>query len=223
MLTNSEIIMRIILASLLGSIVGLEREMQNQPAGLRTHIILVTGATLAMALSLNAPFLFTDTPLGDPVRIAAQVVSGIGFLGAGAILRYGPQIKGLTTATSLWTMAIVGLCVGAGLFFPAVAATALLLIVLTVISLLEENLIQPVITMQIVLKAEDRTGLLGELKKVVSQFSEGSESLLYSVKKNMEEKRINIDITLKTKNSNAFEEIIEEIADIDGVRSFEII
>ena len=223
MLTNSEIIMRIILASLLGGIVGLERETQNQPAGLRTHIILVTGATLAMVLSLNAPFLFTKSPLGDPVRIAAQVVSGIGFLGAGAILRYGPQIKGLTTATSLWTMAIVGLCVGAGLFFPAVATTALLIIVLTVISLLEENLIQPVITMQIVLKAADRTGLLSDLKKVVLQFSEGSESTLYSVKKNMEENRINIEITLKTKNSNAFEEIIEEIADIDGVRSFEII
>jgi len=223
MLTNSEIIMRTIIAGLLGSIVGLERETQNQPAGLRTHIILVTGATLAMVLSLNAPFLFTDTPLGDPSRIAAQVVSGIGFLGAGAILRYGPQIKGLTTATSLWTMAIVGLCVGAGLFFPAVATTALLIIVLTVISLLEENLIQPVITMQIVLKAEDRIGLLSDLKKVVLQFSEGSESTLYSVKKNMEENRINIEITLKTKNSNAFEEIIEEIADIDGVRSFEII
>lgn len=223
MLTNSEIVMRIILASLLGSIVGLERETQNQPAGLRTHIILVTGATLAMALSLNAPFLFGNSPLGDPVRIAAQVVSGIGFLGAGAILRYGPQIKGLTTATSLWTMAIVGLCVGAGLFFPAVATTALLIIVLTAISLLEENLIQPVITMQIVLKAEDRTGLLSDLKKVVLQFSEGSESTLYSVKKNMEENRINIEITLKTKNSNAFEEIIEEIADINGVRSFEII
>lgn len=222
MLTNSEIILRIILASILGSIIGLERETQNQPAGLRTHIILVTGAALAMILSINSPLLFSNTPAGDPGRIAAQVVSGIGFLGAGAILRYGPQIKGLTTAASLWTMAIVGLCVGAGLFFPAIAATTVLIFVLTLINILEKNLIQPIITIQIALKAEDRIGLVAELKKAVSAYSVGSESTLYSVKKNMEENRINIDITLKTKQSNALEEIVEDIADIEGVRSFEI-
>jgi len=222
MLTNQEIILRILLAGLLGSIVGLEREYQNQPAGLRTHIILVVGASLAMVLSINSAFLFPESGMGDPGRIAAQVVSGIGFLGAGAIIRFGPQIKGLTTATSLWTMAIVGMCVGAGYFFAAVAATTTLMVVLTLINILEKNLIQPYITLQLSLKADDRSGLLAEIKKVVAAYSEGNESTSFSVKKNMEERRLSVDITIRTRNHNALDNLIEDIGDIEGVRSFEI-
>ncbi|NSW51616.1 MAG: MgtC/SapB family protein [Anaerolineae bacterium] len=223
MLTNSEVILRILLAGVLGSVVGLEREYQNQPAGLRTHIILVIGACLAMVLSINSPMIFSSNPIGDPGRIAAQVISGIGFLGAGAILRYGAQIKGLTTAASMWTMAVVGLCVGAGYFFPAVATTAILLVVLTLINLLEENLIQPFITIQLSLKADDRPGLLKEIKKVVSVYSDSNyESTSFSVKKNMEEQRIGIEINIRTRDHAALDTLIEDIADIDGVRSFEI-
>ncbi len=118
MITEQEIVIRLAIASVLGMIVGFERERQNQPAGLRTHTILAIGSCLAMTISINLAMQFTPlVPNGDPARLAAQVVSGIGFLGAGAILRYGTSVKGLTTATSLWTTAMVGLAIGAGHFF----------------------------------------------------------------------------------------------------------
>ena len=112
LISEGEILIRLGLAALLGMIVGFERERQNQPAGLRTHAILAIGSCLAMTVSINLAVQFVPyVPNGDPARLAAQVISGIGFLGAGAILRYGTNVKGLTTATSLWTVAIVGLAV----------------------------------------------------------------------------------------------------------------
>lgn len=124
MIPDIEVFLRLLVAAFLGALIGLDRERQNQPAGLRTHIILVTGAALAMTLSINMSMQFKAlAPNGDPSRLAAQVLSGIGFLGAGAILRYGTSIKGLTTATSLWTMAVVGLAVGAGYIWVAVGTT----------------------------------------------------------------------------------------------------
>jgi len=102
LISEGEILIRLGLAALLGMIVGFERERQNQPAGLRTHAILAIGSCLAMTISINLAVQFVPhVPNGDPARLAAQVISGIGFLGAGAILRYGTNVKGLTTATSL--------------------------------------------------------------------------------------------------------------------------
>ena len=145
MIADQDIIIRIIIGAVLGALVGMERERQGQPAGLRTHIILVVGATLTMTLSINLAIQFRPlVPNGDPARLAAQVISGIGFLGAGAILRYGPNIKGLTTAASLWTMAVVGLAVGAGHYLSGVAATALILIALIILNAIEKAIYQSI-------------------------------------------------------------------------------
>ena len=104
MLTQYDVILRLLVAGILGGLIGFEREMHHQPAGLRTHIILVLGAALAMCMSINLSMQFhTTASNGDPERLAAQVISGIGFLGAGAIFRFGAGVKGLTTASSLWT------------------------------------------------------------------------------------------------------------------------
>ena len=101
----------------LGSLIGLEREIHGQPAGLRTHMILAVGASLAAILSISySQFLSSPNLPSDPGRIVAQVVSGVGFLGAGAILRFGVSVKGLTTASSLWTTAIIGIACGSGYF-----------------------------------------------------------------------------------------------------------
>lgn len=117
--------LRLALAAALAGLVGAEREKDAQIAGLRTHAILGIGAALAMLVSLQ---LAADSrPPADPGRIAAQVVSGIGFLGAGAIIRLGTTVRGLTTAASLWTVATIGLAVGAGYLLEAVVATALLM------------------------------------------------------------------------------------------------
>ena len=109
-------ILRLIVATLFGGLIGLERESHKRPAGFRTHILVCIGSALVMMISQYA-FLEFSGKLGyDPGRIAAQVISGIGFLGAGTILREGSTIKGLTTAASLWVVAGIGLAVGTGFY-----------------------------------------------------------------------------------------------------------
>lgn len=111
MIPGIEIIIRLVLSSVLGGLIGIEREVNNRPAGLRTHVLVTVGSALIMLISIDG---FSNLPnrLGDPARLAAQVVSGIGFLGAGTIMRTGNNINGLTTAASLWVSAGLGLAVG---------------------------------------------------------------------------------------------------------------
>ena len=140
MISQTDMLIRILIAAGLGALIGFERERKGQPAGLRTHIVLVVGSTLAMCLSINLAIDFTPgMVLGDPSRLAAQVLTGIGFLCAGAILRFGATVRGLTTAASLWTMAVVGLAVGAGYYLAASGVTALLLIVLSFVNWVESR------------------------------------------------------------------------------------
>src|SRR5918998_6874576 len=122
---NWDLVARILVAAALGAAVGLEREVSDQPAGFRTHILVSLGAalfTIAGALGASA-FDDSETVRFDPTRIAAQVVTGIGFLGAGAIIQQGVNVRGLTTAASLWVTAAVGLAVGLG-FYTAALITA---------------------------------------------------------------------------------------------------
>lgn len=137
-----EILLRLMLAAILGSLVGIERERLDWAAGLRTHMLVCLGSTLFMLVSA---FGFADilgTPgIGlDPSRIAAQVVSGVGFLGAGTIILRREVVRGLTTAASVWTVAAVGLAVGGGLYFAAISATILILVILAGIKPLERRL-----------------------------------------------------------------------------------
>lgn len=143
MLTLSQLIIRLVLAAVLGSLVGLERQRLDWAAGLRTHMMVCVGSALAIIVSAYG---FTDVILPgkiilDPSRVAAQVVSGIGFLGAGTILFLRHEvIRGLTTAAGLWTVACIGLAAGSGLFIAAIATTALALIILALIKPLEKHL-----------------------------------------------------------------------------------
>jgi len=127
-ITHLEITVRLVLALILGGLIGLERESMGRPAGLRTHILVTTGSALVMLLSMYA-FAGMEGRY-DPGRMAAQVVSGIGFLGAGTILREGISVQGLTTAASLWAVAAIGLAVGSGFYYAAVLATALVALTL---------------------------------------------------------------------------------------------
>lgn len=143
MLNYQELIIRLVLAAVLGSAVGLERQRLDWAAGLRTHMMVCVGSALAMIVSAHG-FMDVLTPgkvVLDPSRIAAQVVSGIGFLGAGTILFLRHEvIRGLTTAAGLWTVACVGLAVGSGLFAAAIIATLLALIILALLKPLEKSI-----------------------------------------------------------------------------------
>jgi putative Mg2+ transporter-C (MgtC) family protein len=138
-LTEIDMIIRLVLGFAAGAVIGFERSSRHQVAGLRTHILIATGSTLLMLLSIWLPQEFTGMKNGDPGRVAAQVVSGIGFLGAGAIVRLGNNIRGLTTAASLWLIAAVGLTIGAGMFAAAAAAELLSLITLFVLDFVEKR------------------------------------------------------------------------------------
>jgi putative Mg2+ transporter-C (MgtC) family protein len=137
-LSETVIVVRLTLGFLAGAIIGFERSSRRQVAGMRTHILIATGATLLMLLSIwLSRKVISD---GDPGRIAAQVVSGIGFLGAGAIIRLGNNIKGLTTAASLWLIAAVGLAIGAGMYLAAAVTEAISLITLFGLEFVEKRL-----------------------------------------------------------------------------------
>ncbi len=128
----STVALRLLVAFVLGGMIGLERERRDRPAGLRTHILVTVAAALLMMISkLVAGEEF------DPGRIAAGVVTGIGFLGAGTIIRYGAGVHGLTTAAALWAASAVGLAVGMGSYAPAIVATAIIFITLTALRRLE--------------------------------------------------------------------------------------
>ncbi|QUS41870.1 MgtC/SapB family protein [Tardiphaga alba] len=140
MLSDTEMMIRLLSAAALGSLIGFERERLLWAAGIRTHMLVCVGSCLVMLVSQYGftNILTHDHVVLDPSRIAAQVVSGIGFLGAGAILVRGEIVKGLTTAASIWTVAAIGLAVGGGLYLAAGASTVIILLILAGMKPLEE-------------------------------------------------------------------------------------
>jgi len=133
-------IFKLILSLIAGGLVGLNRERHKQPAGFRTHILICLGSTLLMVLSIYIPQTYFDFKNGDPGRIAAQVVTGIGFLGAGAIIRLGTNVRGLTTAASIWLISAIGLSIGAGLYIISLVVVVFALFTLVVLERAERKL-----------------------------------------------------------------------------------
>lgn len=139
------------LAVLMGGAVGLERQIAGKPAGLRTNILICLGSALVMDLSMN--LMGADGRVGDPARMAAQVVTGIGFIGAGTIMQSKGTISGLTSAATIWTVAAIGLTIGAGFYVEGLGATAMVLIVLLVIGNLEHKLLRTQRTVPMTIRA----------------------------------------------------------------------
>jgi putative Mg2+ transporter-C (MgtC) family protein len=138
------VLAKLLLATLLGGAIGLEREIAGKPAGLRTNILICVGAALFTQLSVDIAQIGVSPdghPYGDTTRIAAQIVSGIGFLGAGAILHGEGAVVGLTTAATIWVVAAVGAAVGSGAYVDALGATALIMLVLVGLRPLERTLL----------------------------------------------------------------------------------
>lgn len=163
MVNNPEIILRLVLSAIVGGAVGVEREVNNRPAGLRTHILVTVGATLITLISITS---FTS---GDPGRVAAQIVSGIGFLGAGTILRTGDNITGLTTAASIWVCGGIGMAIGAGFYFGGLVTGGIVLIVLASLSSIEETYLRDTYaTLEI--KGFERPGFIGDIGSLFGDF-----------------------------------------------------
>jgi len=138
--TTVSSVFKLCLSLLLGCCVGFERKRKGQIAGVRTFALISMGATLAMLLSIYVPQEYLGLKNGDPGRIAAQVVTGIGFLGAGAIIQMKGSVRGLTTAAGIWMIAAIGMAVGVGMYTLAIVATALILVVLVLIERWEHHI-----------------------------------------------------------------------------------
>jgi len=130
-----DMVIRLLTAFLLGGVIGLERELTHKPAGLRTHILISLASAIFVLISLSPGFA---GPTHDPARIAAQILTGMGFVGAGVVIGYGGQVRGVTTAASLWITAAVGMAAGLGELGLAVFSTFLIMIALWVLKLIEK-------------------------------------------------------------------------------------
>lgn len=141
MISDYEVILRLVISFILGGLVGLERQIHKKGAGLRTHILVSLGSCLIMLTSMYIFDIYKSITSLDPSRIASGVITGIGFLGAGAIIREREGIKGLTTAASLWVVAGIGLACGCGFYIASFLTTALALIVLLFLGRMEKELL----------------------------------------------------------------------------------
>lgn len=168
MISYWEVALRLGLAIVFGGAVGYERESQNLPAGFRTHILVCVGAVLIMMVSAYG-FTGPLAAMVDPSRIAASVVTGIGFLGAGTILRQRGGIRGLTTAASIWAVSAIGLAVGIGFYFGAFLATLVVLISLLVLGRLDRVVLSSYRVKRLALRMFDRPGLLSEIAAIFNE------------------------------------------------------
>ncbi len=217
-ISEMDIVIRLTVACILGGLIGLERESLERPAGLRTHILVCVGSTLMMLVSIYG-FAGLDTSPKDPGRIAAQVVSGIGFLGAGTILREGLTVKGLTTAASLWVVAGIGLAIGCGQFFAGFASTALVFLTLVLFGQLERRHWSMKYCERIKIVIRDQPGQLGQVGTFFGKHGIGIKNItMHHVHA---EKVINLEFVLKIPANADMFQIFAELTQIEGVLSID--
>ncbi len=167
---DEHLALRLLLSVLLGGLVGFERERKNSAAGLRTHILVCLGSCLIMVLSMYGFAAFADEPNVrlDPARLAAQVITGVGFLGAGTILFTGKAITGLTTAASVWVVMAVGLAVGAGFYMPAVTTAVLVLLILWGLNIVEKRFVKHRREYAITITADAKAQLVESVQQLLA-------------------------------------------------------
>ncbi|MBU7008313.1 MgtC/SapB family protein [Phosphitispora fastidiosa] len=214
-----QVIIRIIMAGVLGGLIGLERESLNKSAGFRTHILVCVGSALIMVVSLDLYELYKGATNIDPGRIAAQVVSGIGFLGAGTIMREGATVKGLTTAASLWVVAGVGLALGAGFYFPALVTTGVVFLTLIYLGKVEKLIAGLAHVVVFMVTAENRPGQLGRVGSYLGE--RGILILNLQMKQLSDDKKVLFEIDTKLPPKTDLNEIMYELGDIPGVYQVE--
>jgi len=193
---NLHVMIRLLLAMLLGGLVGFEREHNNHAAGLRTHILVCLGSTLIMLLSIYGFAQFV-TLNRDPARLAASVITGIGFLGAGTILFTGKSITGLTTAASLWVVASIGLAIGAGFYFAAVAATILVLLNLWVLNKLEQRFLRGKKVRLITIRAIGQHDLLDVVSAKLASLAITTKKMSLTETRHATEQEIDLQMELQ--------------------------
>lgn len=211
------IVLKLLLAGILGGAVGFEREYKSRPAGLRTNMLVCVGAALVQITSIN--YAKNSGITIDPMRLGAQVISGIGFLGAGTIIKEGVNIKGLTTAASLWVVACIGLATGSGLYFEAVITTIIILVALRTFMRLEKKIVKERKQFIIEISAKNQPGTLGIIGNALGTL----DIQIQNVEMNFaNESIVYIELLLKLNRPMKEEEIIAVLMNKPGIESIKI-
>ena len=203
---------RLILAAILGGIIGLERQIRDKPAGLRTNILICVGSTLFMSLSTRVAQVLG----GDPTRIAAQIISGIGFLGAGAVLHSHGFVLGLTTAATIWVVAGVGMALGSGMYLVAIFATAISLVTLYFLSFIEDR-IQGRRSYSYSLVVSDLNQALTSINRVLQESSVSAAS--FNFKKRAENYRVWFTLLIPRETNIKIIQRLSEVPEIIQVET----
>jgi len=220
-----EVFLRMALAVVLGGLIGLEREQRSRPAGLRTLIIVCLGATIIMIVSTKLPTQFFTGPgeavvRVDPGRIAAGIVTGIGFLGAGVVLKLGDIVRGVTTAACIWFVAALGIAIGEGHYALSVLATFTVLVVLWLLHYVEaffRSNVYPTVTVKV--QSENADAAVDSAKKIFKQFKGSVKDLKACVEVGSDETLLCFSV--KMRQHLQAHDVVKRIQVLDGVRSVE--
>jgi len=219
-INDTSIILRLLLSIVLGGVIGFERGRSGRPAGFRTHILVCLGSSLAM---MTNQFIIQEYGAGDPTRIAAQVVSGIGFLGAGTIIVTGRhQVKGLTTAAGLWATACMGLAIGIGFYKAAIISCVLIFFVTVVLHRLDNTMLSKSKVMDLYIEFNNSTSITSVADAIKSQMihidsieilkpTYGNKSAIAAIMTiRLKQKRVRLDVVTKINEIDGVE-FVEEI------------
>ncbi|MFH1189472.1 MAG: MgtC/SapB family protein [Candidatus Omnitrophota bacterium] len=217
MINDWTILTRLILAAILSGAVGFEREFHGRSAGFRTHILLCIGSTLIMLTSMHMFDLYSGRVVVDPGRIAAGVITGIGFLGAGTIMHFKSSIRGLTTAASLWVVAGIGLAVGSGLYFGAVVTTAITIVTLMIFARLEHAMIRKDWYRTLIVEMKEGIDHLKSIRGILEEWH--VEITDFEADRASDGVNMVLKLGLKLKSPQYADDLVNDIGSLKGVAS----
>ena len=225
-LSDGELFLRLVLSCVLGGIIGYERQSRRKSAGLRTNVLVCLGSCLIMVMSVDLYQAVEGKTNADPARLAAQVVSGIGFLGAGAIMKEGLSVTGLTTAACLWVVAGVGLAVGAGFYAGALISTALVFVTLGSLSRLDDW-VDHEKNLSLNIHTVDRPGQLMRISRCLEDLQLRVRGVKVKADEDevddSGEKSMYIDLEIFNKQSIKSIIIVDAVRQIDGVIRVDVV
>ena len=207
------------LAIACGAAIGIERELHDKPAGLRTNMLICVGSTLITMVSIHVALTYAERQINiaDPGRIAAQIVSGIGFLGAGTIIQARGSVHGLTTAATMWFLAGIGLGIGSGAYAPAIAGTAILLVTLSLLGWLEGHITSPRHFVYFHVVAERRPGLIDDINRLAERVRVSLGD--FGLEREGDGVEMKFALTLPASKRD---KLIDGILDLEGVRDVRV-
>lgn len=214
-----EIIIRLVASMVIGGLVGAQREFKKTSAGFRTHTLVAVGACIAMVVNEYLFKTYSSMSNMDIARMGSYVISGIGFLGAGSIIKSGFRIQGLTTAAGLWVVACLGIAVGAGLYVIAIAGTILVVLTLTLLKIVEEKFLRRKNRTQIDLNIKNSSE---QIMKVLSSINSIGLSIHSINIRDINEKWLDFSLYTSLQNKNDIDGIRETLAKIEGVKVIDI-